>query len=354
MNNLIGLEVGQKLKIKDIGILLGKDIPEKLQTNTKKSWLREFDTYCKYHKEKVSYVIDEIYESQIEKVDGRGKHNNHKGTEGNNDKFGRGFDELIKSRLLVAKEIDGTFKDIMINELFIFNELMKCCEDNINDTKSITMKKWKIRDFFMTQYIKTAKSITKDKFERALNRLQKKNIIKWHKYYVCITEDEEKYSLDINLSNEVRECENKALEEMGLNRKNIFTVYANKTKLEEFTNLTIKHMLENEILCIYFNGKEPIALWQQYYIKLLDYSIKVETEEEKLQNIKFDIYGKLVTLIHTKLNKIHFLTKDEDDIYTWQTETACREVNIMDEIFWACYDENFGDGINGNFTFVTR
>ena len=87
MNNLIGLEIGQKLKIKDIGILLGKDIPEKLQTNTKKSWLREFDTYCKYHKEKVSYVIDEIYESQIEKVDGRGKHNNHKGTEGNNDKF---------------------------------------------------------------------------------------------------------------------------------------------------------------------------------------------------------------------------------------------------------------------------
>ena len=80
MNNLIGLEVGQKLKIKDIGILLGKDIPEKLQTNTKKSWLREFDTYCKYHKEKVSYVIDEIYESQIEKVDDRGKHNNHKTT----------------------------------------------------------------------------------------------------------------------------------------------------------------------------------------------------------------------------------------------------------------------------------
>ena len=351
------MKKGQYFKnSKELGSYLGKefDNSKRICRDTKASWEKELSTLCEWHKEGQKYIVDKVFRKQKEKVDGRGKHNNHKGSDGNNDKFGRGFDELIKSRLLEAKEIDGTFKDIMINELFIFNELMKCCEDNINDTKSITMKKWKIRDFFMTQYIKTAKSITKDKFERALNRLQKKDIIKWHKYYVCITEDEEKYSLDINLSNEVRECENKALEEMGLNRKNIFTVYANKTKLEEFTNLTIKHMLENEILCTYFNGKEPIALWQQYYIKLLDYSIKVETEEEKLQNIKFDIYRKLVTLIHTKLNKIHFITEFEDDIYTWQTEKACREVNIMDEIFWACYDENFGDGINGNFTFVTR
>lgn len=36
MINNIGLEIGQELKIKDIGMLLGKDIPEKLQTNTKK------------------------------------------------------------------------------------------------------------------------------------------------------------------------------------------------------------------------------------------------------------------------------------------------------------------------------
>lgn len=57
--------------IKFVGEWLGKEVPTKVQTKTKISWLKELDRYCTWHKEGNKIVIDEVFEVVKEKVDGR-------------------------------------------------------------------------------------------------------------------------------------------------------------------------------------------------------------------------------------------------------------------------------------------
>ena len=49
-----------------IGELLGKEIPSKIPTNTKNSWLKEFSSYCEWHKEGRKFIVDKVYKKQRE------------------------------------------------------------------------------------------------------------------------------------------------------------------------------------------------------------------------------------------------------------------------------------------------
>ena len=53
----------------------------------KKARLKDLDTLCKYHKAGNKFVIEEIYEEPLEKIDNRVSNGHSKGSRGNNNKY---------------------------------------------------------------------------------------------------------------------------------------------------------------------------------------------------------------------------------------------------------------------------
>lgn len=74
--NIKNLKEGQVVKnYKELCLLIEE---ENLAGNSKKSQLKEFERFIKYHKEGNKFVIEEIYEEPLEKIDNRGNKNGEK------------------------------------------------------------------------------------------------------------------------------------------------------------------------------------------------------------------------------------------------------------------------------------
>ena len=112
------LKVGQVLKnYKELCEVLGIK-PTSKANNSRIAQFKEFERYCKYHKEGHKIIIDEIYSEELEKVDNRKL--------GNNNEQAKYIRYLLLNQLschLIEKdEVIGFSKGLLLRNLNLLND----------------------------------------------------------------------------------------------------------------------------------------------------------------------------------------------------------------------------------------
>lgn len=198
----------------------------------KKARLKDLDTLCKYHKNGNKFVIDEIYEIPLDKVDNRVNNGQSQGSRGNNNKYMQYSTNILENKFSTLDKAE--------NYYFTTNQLSKeCCIINDNFTKAIDKKK-SFRKYLNNEGINNQGSFY-DIFNKlndlkrkiivsGLNKLQKEGkIIFYSNYIICfidgkIREVEEE---ELELINNI---ENNFLKENNLTKKKL--MYNDEKKKE--------------------------------------------------------------------------------------------------------------------------
>ena len=181
------LEVGMRVKnYKELCELLGENV----KTGGSKSiQLKNLERYIKYSKDKHSFIVDEIYDKPLPKVDGR---KNPVRRTANNSKYSADIQPMIIN-LLAAKESGQVF--LPANQMFAMIDMVninfKPSWQDIKALAEITNVPVKYaHDFFSVTNTELRK-----KLESALRSLRNKALIIWEKSVtVCTLISEEEYN----------------------------------------------------------------------------------------------------------------------------------------------------------------
>ena len=138
--------------------------------NTKIAHMKDFDRYCKYHKDGNKFVIDEVYDVPLE------RENNRYG----NSEYCENLEPIILHTLKYAEDYHIkcsvgralTFTN-MVNKNFQFTK------SNITDSCKVL----EIDESYMYTFLNATQSRFKGLFETALKSLQRKKLID---YFQCI------------------------------------------------------------------------------------------------------------------------------------------------------------------------
>ena len=223
--------------LKEVGIFLEKDIKTKVQTNTKKSWLKELDTLCEWHKEGQKYIVDKVFRNQKEKVDGRGKYES-------NNKFGTNLDEILKYHFQHEKEIKGTYLNI-VTRFGIIRNLYKEYRDYPHKKKKFLYDN-EIRNNTYNSYCFHMNTLLHGQLDYTLNRLQKENVIKYNKYYMCYTSNDSYVELDISFNDNIKACKIKTEEETEMNM--IEAMMIGGSTLKQYNEIMKKYLNDDKEL----------------------------------------------------------------------------------------------------------
>lgn len=179
--------------------------------NTKKSQLKELDTYCNYHKEGNKFIIDEIFDIQKEKEDLR--------RNGNNSIYSEDIDKLI---VHMCSELEnGKYNYIelttngFLNKLHMTNKnysVGRCNLDRFSRWAEIPIET--LYDFFNSTYKKN-----KDILESGLKRLESKSLIMTTTVIkVCLLNNTHKNASDNEIES-ILEIEQEVLKKINVKDK---------------------------------------------------------------------------------------------------------------------------------------
>lgn len=254
--------------------------PSKNGGNTKIAHIKEFERYCKYHKEGQKYIVDEVYDEPLEKIDGRV---NNKG--GNNNKYSDLMDNAIVEVLKKGCIMDSKSKIFCDHiPLFKMTEYSGYYSRSL-DGLSIYYKTTK--HLVKTYYDKMLDMTTKC-FERSLKRLKKQGIINYEIGITTITYIGEMDYVSPNdvLFKKIKAYEKETLKEMKITP---YDKVINRNKNVEF-----KEIMKEKLEDVSIKQRDNISnYWTTYNIelandadKLIDLdSVKSDVEELRKQLI---------------------------------------------------------------------
>lgn len=163
------LQVGQVLKsYKQLCEVLEESITA---GNSKKSQIKEWERYFKYHKEGNKFIIDEIYNEPLHKSDNRSSGNNK-------TKYINEIERLILNLLSERQEYDGVVflsKYPLLKQLSMINENYSFCKRRISKLSLFT----KISKENIYEFYDSADNTLVGNLEKALNNLNDKCLIIW-------------------------------------------------------------------------------------------------------------------------------------------------------------------------------
>lgn len=265
--------------------------------------LKEFERYCKYYKEGHKYIIDEVYETPLIKIENRG---------GNNNKYNGLLDDLIVESLLSTKEnyIRGSFTKIFCNHIPLLSENFKYFTNtNIDD---LVTEHNTTTALFNLYYTKTRNKIDSS-FVSALNRLKKLGIIHWEEIFIVKYGNTRKIiKNDDKLFKKIKDTQNKICEEMG------------KTYYQILGNSNDKKIFYEKIL----SDLHMTFYCKNYEIILLKHNITYpHTNINKLKNL-------YICNIHKGLVNKKYINNDNEIFNPYKAEKHLKAILFMDEYFW--------------------
>lgn len=269
--------------------------------NSKKSQLKELDTYCNYHKEGNKFIIDEIFDIQKEKEDLR-KFN---GGDNNNIEYLKYIEALILN-MLAEKETGLLFlsKYSILKELKMINDNYSFCKGRIEKLSVLSnIETEEIYEF----YASTDGTLVNN-LEKTLNNLQDKSLIKWSKELSvceCVVNNLSQIENEINIDDfgeeyhiyknrldlnyrqatdeEVQKIifyEKESMEQ--LNRKNKQDIVKHK-EWKTFKNMVHSNLI-NHGIAFYYGSYKIIFNYDHIYKELLDVCEYLLSSDEKLKN----------------------------------------------------------------------
>jgi len=145
---------------------------------SKTAQLKEMDRYFKHHKEGNKFIIDEIYESPLEKIENRGK---SIGSKGNNNVYGKYIEQLVLDLLVRMYQTTKERKiylsrDKMLRALNMVNDNYSFGKFNKNVLSSfINADSENVKEFYILNNRNLYESV-----ERAFGSLANKCLVNWN------------------------------------------------------------------------------------------------------------------------------------------------------------------------------
>lgn len=281
----IKLEVGQVFKIKDIGILLGEQIPSKIETNKKKKWLKTFSQYCEWREEGRKIIVEEVFTKEKQREDNR--INNGKNI------YIDDMALLLHNYATKTREKETTIKNLakdlgLINQDFINNNL-KVIAERINRKSSVYVNTHIINNFNQIAYKKFTDSII-----TALNKLQKQGKIIYSIIpYIQFVDEKIQKAMpsDVEMAKNCANITLQALHKEGVIRKPIRNCVYTQSQRVAYDRLYEQNLLEYNI---------------EYFYRLIKIEVLEEftLDEQDLQNCINSLKDKFRKTIEEKVQKI--------------------------------------------------
>ena len=244
---------------------------------SKQLQMKDFERYFKYHKEGNKIIIDDIYSKEKEKIDMRKSEyisETDKRHNGNNTFYGEDIEKLLLL-MMASTMVDDELilpMSIILNKISMVNSNYSIGRRNQEKLSEIL----KIDEKYVNEFYDTTHSNLRSTLESALNRLDKKALLRWKTVrMVCkkvavvkyneldeieidMDTDRVQYSIqeeyDIATKEQdliIIDAENKILEEMKLNNLNEVIRYG---KINEFYKKVYNIVKKKANIKYYFNG----------------------------------------------------------------------------------------------------
>lgn len=296
---------------KQICLILRED--ERQGGRNKGLHFKEMERYFKWHKDGNKFIIDEIYDIPLEKIDER------KNTKGNNNVYGKYIEKLILDLLVQKYQITKERKIYLSRD-----KMLRAC-DMVNDNYSfgkfnrnilssfINADSDNVREFYMLNNRNLYEAI-----ERAFSSLASKCLVSWKVVttVACgLTEFSQRIILDDGSEGSILDfikddadryeifkethttatdeeldiilhSENNVLEEMGLESKKDAFLF---DKYSEFSRRVCE--LLNKISNIKYYYKSYDVIFHEKVVQELEKISQWILEQEERQNIKVTLNG---------------------------------------------------------------
>lgn len=272
MGKIENLEVGQIIKnykvlceLLEVKPTLGKG---------REYHMREFERYCKYHKDGQKFIIDEVYEVPLEKIDGR--------QGGNHTKYETLMDNIIINKLLDNCQIEASKSELFKNYIELFTEKY----NDLFISPENFSKKYNLGKGVTNEYLEKLNYVVKTCLHTALNRLQRQGIIKW--------------SLDLFVKCNPDDCyADEALLDLIKKKEAISYVELNIKPMAR-SNIKVNKKFKS-LVCNYVNEKSTYNIynyWKIYNVELI--SEDIEEQEEDIEELKNRIANSICDCVKNK------------------------------------------------------
>jgi hypothetical protein len=248
------LSAGQIIKnYKELCLELEMEI--KSSKDTKNAQFKELARFCKYSRSGNKFIIEEIYDSPLPKVDNRGK---SEGSRNNNNVYGESIQLLISDLLAQCK--NGHLSISRGKLLFLINminENYRVCGENVKKlSKYADIEESIIYDFYNTN-----NSNFKSAVETALKQLMDKRII-WFDTITKVydTEKDTHRSATAKEKEIILDYEKKVLDDLGYKQVSI----VRKSKDWKIFKVRVKDFLTKETTIEYYYQAYDIVVNDKY------------------------------------------------------------------------------------------
>ncbi|HHT96879.1 MAG TPA: hypothetical protein GXZ90_03165 [Clostridiales bacterium] len=293
----------------------------------RKYHIEEFETYCTYKKQGHKYIITEVFEEKKERIENRGKHNNHYNP---NEVYAKYMDLLVMELMQKEGFILESFTAISTEIIPLFNEMYKDMSFETDEFADFAG----IGPMVITEYCKLIRGKFKDTFESSLKRLQKQGHIRYKVNWVVLSYS---YNQLIATDEEVeiiKQIEDDVIEEMEITK---FLAYLphNYKRFKQKVNAKLWDKLEA------FN------YWKVYNIELINKEMEDITTEQ-VEDAMDQLTKLFIIATHKSLNNISYKTKRGNTVHKYQYEERLYQILMLDDYAWNKY-EYFIDTENQNY-----
>lgn len=334
---------------------------KEIRGNYMKARLKELETLCKYHKEGNKFIIDEVYEVKLEKVDNRGT----------NSIYANDIEKLIIDMCSVLetdeeglRKIELTTNNLLLALNIINNNYTVGSKNQKRLSQYLEIPIETIKDFYDSTYNKNKKLI-----ESGLNKMQNKCLIKWFNVLnVCTKEyvNREATNEEIEMITEIeqrvlRKLEKQSKSDVFISGKwNVFNNEVNRLLAKE-TDLIYSYRVYKIITTKSFRKaileqREKNEIKYNLNNNIIDSAIKsankrhdkaLAKKENTLGKLKEDKYNNratdkyvidtkqltdLVLSINTDVKLANIINMYLDEAYTYETDALCESENIDKEL----------------------
>lgn len=306
--------------------------------NSKKAQLKEWKRYFKWTNiTSQKYSVEEIYKNPLPKQDGR------KNNGGNSTSKFIALDDLIMEFYANHEETSGTLGKLSVD----IGILTKQYNEYRNAQYGIIERG--IPSYVVNNLFWSIQSCVIHAIKAALERLKKAGYLEVRSYMVLNLKSRQEEELSDAISNEIIATENKTLNEMGIDRNDIFLNEKMRKDFDEKMRIQIREKYGYDIYYYYkkYNikatgkeyqnkSKESIDELTRKFIKTIGYSmLKVnipKTEKSELYD-STQLIRDIIELLNNFFVCMNPVSWDE----FWNDGELDIDNNIKDALFWTQY-----------------
>lgn len=287
--------------------------------------IRELERYCKYHKEKQKFVIDEVFDEPLPKID------NRKG--GNNTKYEDLMDKLIINLLIDYERIEESYSSLMNNYFDFFT-------DEYNKLNKVGYKRYsKINSMgkgvIMTYQIKM-NEVVKTCLVTSLNRLKRNNIIEYEENIMVLDSNFSKSYADDDMKKLIKKYEDKVYDELD-------------TTPFKRSNPRINRQFKNKV-CEYL---DVMNYWNVYCFEIID------KNTEQVEEDSDELVRRFIKSTEQNTKNTNYTDDDGEKYKPYSYDKYEGSIDKLTKLFWKLpegytSEQDFKQLLIGNVTDISN